>query len=52
MNLSYDRIARLEKIGFKWKFDSYDTCPMQYCRKLIVAFKEESEFGHCNAPQT
>ena len=36
MNLSHDRIARLEKIGFKCK---------------LIAFKEESDFGHCNAPQ-
>jgi hypothetical protein len=44
-NLTPDRIARLEEIGFKWTLtETFE----QRCHAL-EAFK--SEFGHCNVPQ-
>ena len=53
MNLSQDRIERLDKMGFKWKGKAIRTVRQktfeQRCRDL-EAFK--SEFGHCNVPKS
>ena len=48
LNLSQDRIERLEEIGFQWQGIDYDEAFEKRCRELI-AFKEE--FGHCNVPR-
>jgi len=49
-NLSQDRIARLEEIGFEWQPSTdYDKAFEQRCREL-TSFKDE--FGHCNVPQS
>jgi len=58
-NLSQDRIARLEAIGFQWQITGYDkriAKPRNYSQLFdkrcfeLETFKEE--FGHCNVPQT
>ena len=47
INLSQERIERLEEIGFPWQSVYYDEAFEKRCREL-VAFKEE--FGQCNVP--
>ena len=48
LNVSQDRIERLEEIGFQWQGVDFDEAFEKRCCELI-AFKEE--FGHCNVPQ-
>jgi hypothetical protein len=48
LNLSQDRIERLEEIGFQWQGVDYDEAFEKRCHELM-AFKDE--FGHCNVPK-
>jgi transposase len=47
MNLSQERIDKLEELGLNWTSTSHDERFTVYCHELI---KFKKKFGHCNVP--